>query len=124
MFRGSRAVTLDTGGTRLRMSHKGTKMKRDFDVVVIGAGVAGGMVAYRLAKAGARVLILEAGNGNPTRAEMVGAYATANYPKALHSPFVQAESDAKAPSPDSSTAYLVQPSPPPFKSTYERRTGG
>jgi len=35
-------------------------MANDFDVIVVGAGVAGGMVAYRLARAGARVLILEA----------------------------------------------------------------
>ena len=35
--------------------------KNDFDVVIVGAGVAGAMVAYRLAKAGARVVMLEAG---------------------------------------------------------------
>lgn len=100
-------------------------MGSDFDVVVIGAGVAGAMVACRLAQAGARVLMLEAGNRNPSRATMVGSYATAPA-KTLHSPYVQAESDLKAPSPDSSPIYFEQPPAPhtQYKSTYERRTGG
>jgi choline dehydrogenase-like flavoprotein len=100
-------------------------MKRDFDVIVIGAGVAGAMVAYRLAQAGARVLILEAGSRNPARARMVGQYAT-DSSKALHSPYVQPESDLKAPSPDVSITYYDQPPAPhtQYKSTYERRTGG
>jgi glucose dehydrogenase len=98
---------------------------RDFDVVVIGAGVAGAIVAYRLAQASARVLILEAGSRNPSRAQMVGNYAIAPA-KTPHSPYVQAEADAKAPSPDSPTDYYVQPPAPQllYKSTYERRTGG
>jgi glucose dehydrogenase len=101
-------------------------VKRDFDVVVIGAGVAGGMVAYRLAQAGARVLILEAGSRNLSRAQMVGAYAIAPA-KTPHSPYVQAEADKKAPSPDSPTDYYEQQASDPdkqYKSTYERRTGG
>jgi choline dehydrogenase-like flavoprotein len=98
---------------------------RDFDIVVIGAGVAGAMVAYTLAKAGARVLMLEAGSRNPSRAQMVGAYAIAAA-KTPHSPYVQAETDAKVPSPDSPTDYYEQPPAPHllYKSTYERRTGG
>ena len=98
---------------------------RDFDVVVIGAGVAGAMVTYRLAQAGARVLILEAGSRNPSRAQMVGAYAVAAA-KTPHSPYVQTETDTKAPSPDSPTDYYEQPPAPHalYKSTYERRTGG
>ena len=62
-------------------------MERGFDVIVIGAGVAGAIAAYRLAQAGARVLILEAGNRNPSRAQMVGSYATAPV-KTPHSPYV------------------------------------
>src|SRR5215470_15415427 len=37
----------------------------DCDVCVIGTGVAGALVAFRLAKAGAKVLILEAGDSAP-----------------------------------------------------------
>jgi len=95
-------------------------MARDFDIVVIGAGVAGAMVAYRLAQAGARVLMLEAGSRNPSRAQMVGAYAIATA-KTPHSPYVRAETDTKVPSPDSPTDYYEQPPPPHllYKSTYE-----
>jgi choline dehydrogenase-like flavoprotein len=32
-----------------------------YDVVIIGAGVAGGLIAARLARAGAKVVMLEAG---------------------------------------------------------------
>jgi choline dehydrogenase-like flavoprotein len=98
---------------------------RDFDVVVIGGGIAGGMVAYKLAQCGARVLILEAGNRNPSRAQLVGTYAIAS-PKTPHSPYALVESDKKAPSPDGPNDYYDQSSDPhaQFKSTYERRTGG
>jgi choline dehydrogenase-like flavoprotein len=98
---------------------------RDFDVIVVGAGVAGAMVAYRLAQVGASVLVLEAGSRNPSRAQMVGAYGIAAN-KSLHSPFGNAEADLMAPSPDSSPTYYDQPPAPhtQYKSTYERRTGG
>jgi choline dehydrogenase-like flavoprotein len=100
-------------------------MRYDFDVVVVGAGIAGAMVAERLSLAGARVLILEAGSRNPSRAQMVGAYAIAPT-KGLHTPYTNPESDAKAPSPNSSSSYYDQPPPPhtQYESTYERRTGG
>lgn len=101
-------------------------MKRDFDVVVIGAGVAGAMAAYKLAQAKASVLILEAGIRNPARAQLAGAYALAPI-KSPHSAYVQAEADAKAPSPDNATDYFEQAFADPnkqYKSGYERRTGG
>ena len=82
-------------------------MKRDFDVVVIGSGVAGAMAAYKLAQAKAKVLILEAGSRNPSRAQMVGAYALAPI-KTPHSAYVQAEADSKTPSPDNATDYYEQ----------------
>ncbi len=100
-------------------------MKSDFDVVVVGAGVAGAMVAYRLAQAGARVLMLESGSRNPARPQMAGLYAVDPL-RSLHGPYVNAESDAKAPSPDVALTYYDQPPFPhtQYKSTYERRTGG
>src|SRR5438552_254218 len=38
-----------------------TTMDSNYDVVVIGSGVAGALVAWKLAKAGSRVLIIDAG---------------------------------------------------------------
>jgi len=100
-------------------------MKRDFDVLVVGAGVAGSMLAYRLATAGARVLMLESGSRNPSRSQMVALYAV-DSSRSLHGPYANAESDRKAPSPDVSMSYYEQPPAPhtQYKSTYERRTGG
>ncbi len=100
-------------------------MTRDFDVVVVGAGVAGSMLAYRLASAGARVVMLESGSRNPSRSQMVALYAS-DSSRSLHGPYVNAESDTKAPSPDVSMSYYEQPPAPhtQYKSTYERRTGG
>ncbi len=99
--------------------------KNDFDVVIVGAGVAGAMLAYRLAKAGARVVMLEAGIRNPLRPQIAGAYAVAPI-KSPHSPYVQIEADAKAPSPDSAADYEQTSTEPDkqYKSGYERRTGG
>jgi len=37
------------------------KINLGYDVIIIGSGVAGALLAYRLAKAKVRVLILEAG---------------------------------------------------------------
>src|SRR5581483_7961176 len=117
-----RALAVSTG-KRTAIAH----MKPgDFDVVVVGAGIAGGMVAYRLATACARVLMIEVGGRNRPRFQMVGMYATAAN-KTLHSPYVEAESDLKAPSPDGPNDYYDQPQAGPgqaYKSTYERRTGG
>src|SRR5882724_6710591 len=99
--------------------------KNDFDVVIVGAGVAGAMVAYRLAKAGARVVMLEAGIRNPARPQIAGAYAIAPI-KSPHSAYVQIEADAKAPSPDGAADYeqAFPEADRQYKSGYERRTGG
>jgi choline dehydrogenase-like flavoprotein len=96
-----------------------------FDVVIVGAGVAGAMVAYRLAEAGVRVVMLEAGIPNPIRVKLAGAYAIAKL-KTPHSAYVDADADAKAPSPDSPGDYDQDLTDPHkvYKSGYERRTGG
>jgi glucose dehydrogenase len=99
--------------------------KSHFDVVIVGAGVAGAMVAYRLAQAGASVVMLEAGIRNPPRVELAGAYAIAPA-KTPHSAYVEKEADAKAPSPDIPADYDQDLSDihKEYKSGYERRTGG
>jgi choline dehydrogenase-like flavoprotein len=105
-----------------------------YDVVIIGSGVAGALIAWRLAKAERRVLILEAGERGVSRAEMVERYAAATN-KSLGSPYIASE-PAKIPGPEQ---YGGKQTPPPpsirddyydqrdsdkFLSTYERRVGG
>jgi glucose dehydrogenase len=92
------------------------------DVVIVGAGIAGTLVGYRLAKAGLKVLILEAGSW-VDRADAVRAYRN-NPVKTLDAPYPAL---AHAPRPtvlDLRDGHYVQDGPATFGSTYERRVGG
>jgi glucose dehydrogenase len=121
-----------------------------YDVIVIGSGVAGALIAYRLAQAKARVLILEAG-GMPSelpsergpRGLLVKNYAVASSKGAdapytdevRHSPYYSSPPAATAPQPQDEPIdpddppYYTYESPNPemnhkFKSNYERLVGG
>ena len=90
-------------------------------VVIVGAGVAGMLAAYRLAQAGAHVLVLEAGP------PVVRSEALANYRSAVaKTPESPYPDTAYAPRPTvlDLEGYYVQEGPELFKSTYERRVGG
>jgi len=88
----------------------------EHDVVIVGSGVAGALIGARLAAAGLRVLIVEAG---PTtdRAASVKRYRSGVYAY---------ESPAWAPQPTTADLdwYYVQDGPVPWSSDYERRVGG
>jgi glucose dehydrogenase len=113
----------------------------EFDVVIIGSGISGALLAYRLAQSNVRVLILEAG-GVPEdslgRWAMVHNYVTSPS-KAPDSPFCG--NDVLPVDPKPATAYrFLQPNPVDngknyydydpavksdlFKSYYERLVGG
>lgn len=92
------------------------------DVVIVGAGIAGTLVGYRLARAGLGVLILESGP-RVDREEALRAYR-ANPVKTPDAPY---PFQPYAPRPSVLSlrdGYYVQDGPATFGSTYERRVGG
>jgi len=95
-----------------------------YDVAIVGAGVAGALIAHKLATAGRRVLLLEAGPDDRDRTARVQQYATA-FAKIPASPYIDAEIEAKVPIPKViGDTYYQQPGSTRFKSTYQRRVGG
>jgi choline dehydrogenase-like flavoprotein len=91
------------------------------DIVIVGAGVAGSLLGWQLAAAGARVLLLDAGP-RTDRSEAVRTFRAA-LAKTAESPYPEV---AHAPRPTALDlgAYYHQEGPDRFKSTYERRVGG
>lgn len=92
------------------------------DVVVIGSGVAGSLVAHRLALAGKSVIILEAGPRVPRwltverfRNQPNKADNNQCYPSSLSAPHPQY---------DPPNHYLIQKGPDPFEQQFLRLVGG
>lgn len=105
-----------------------------YDVVIVGAGLAGAIMAYKLGSAGKKVLIVESGVEVPVSRE---AYMERFYTQLAKTPESPYPDNPNAPratvlqlGPDDAwknpaTSYLDQSgSTLPFSSTYERRGGG
>ncbi|MFT0849521.1 GMC family oxidoreductase [Achromobacter sp. F4_2707] len=91
------------------------------EVVVIGSGVAGALIASRLASAGVRVVVLEAG-GEVDRATAVQTFhqALVKVPECAYPPVPE----AMHPVTDRLTQWYRQSGPEQFKSTYLKVLGG
>ncbi|MCK9514223.1 MAG: FAD-dependent oxidoreductase [Pigmentiphaga sp.] len=91
------------------------------DVAVIGSGIAGALMASRLASAGIKVLILEAGD-TVDRVTAVKTFqqALAKVPESAYPPVPE----AMHPVSDRLTQWYRQSGPELFKSTYLKVLGG
>ena len=91
------------------------------DVVIVGSGVAGALVAERLARAGIGVAVLEAGS-RIDRAQALGRYFNAPI-KTPESPYL-ATPEADFPLSADRGHWYRQSGPDTFKSTYLKAVGG
>ena len=89
------------------------------DVVIIGAGAVGGMLAYRLSNLGVKVLLLEAGP-RIDRGEAVQHF----FKSAEKGPNAPYPSQPYAPHPMGSNDHYVQAGPDTFNGSYLRGVGG
>ena len=107
----------------------------NYDVVIVGAGICGAIVAKRLAQEGKSVLILEAGAGTGLEPEGYRSFvdnyhqATVKVPNSPYpfNPNAPQNNDAAIQRILQSPViqpYLVQYGPLPFSSGYTRNTGG
>lgn len=91
------------------------------DVLVVGAGVAGSIIAFELARAGMKVIVLESGPAvDRSQAVLQFQQAIAKTPESAY-PDVPY---APRPTTLDPNAYYVQDGPDTFTATYERRVGG
>jgi choline dehydrogenase-like flavoprotein len=94
----------------------------DCDVAIVGSGISGALIGWKLAQAGAKVVILDSG---PT-VDRVKGLAHAFSSMAVSVPEAAYFANPWAPTPSSldPNNYLVQTGPNPFVSNYERVVGG
>ena len=96
----------------------GTPLREQYDVVIVGAGIAGALIAKRLAGQGRQVLILEAGRSTSVTPDGYRSYVENFYAalgKSPNSPYPE--------NPNAPTS-LSEIGPLPFGSNYVRAKGG
>jgi choline dehydrogenase-like flavoprotein len=100
-----------------------------YDVVVVGAGVTGALMAKQLTNAKLRVLVLEAGPATAWSFEGYTRHLERFFAAAAKSPESPWPASANAPHPDTrdvraGNGYFVQNGPQPYGSSYTRLQGG
>ncbi|WP_405977442.1 GMC family oxidoreductase [Streptomyces sp. NBC_00158] len=102
-----------------------------YDVIVVGAGVAGSLVAHRLGLRGRRVLVLEAGAADPADPHAAFVTASAKVPGSPYTPHPAAAwpevtdlAGADGAPGFRAAGHLLQDGPLPYASGYLRVNGG
>jgi choline dehydrogenase-like flavoprotein len=115
---------------------KATPSTDAYDVIIVGAGPVGAIIALQLARAGKRALLLEAGKGTRDDEEGWQSAVDTFYNAVAKVPNSPYPATAMAPQPDvlqfnqikpgvpDSAGYWVQHGPQPFASDYTRAKGG
>jgi choline dehydrogenase-like flavoprotein len=104
-----------------------------YDVVIVGAGICGSIVAKYLSRAGLKVLVLEAGPATAVTYDGYVGHLEHFYEAAAKVPEAPWPPSTNAPQPDvldlgtfpsQDTGYFVQLGPVSYRSTYDRLQGG
>lgn len=106
-----------------------------YDAVVVGAGIAGGIIAKQLASQGKNVLVLEAGEKKSFSYQDYRKYVLNYYQQLIKIPNSPYPNNPNAPQPlvtqtalvppgQTTDQYFVQRGPMPFLSSYTRSLGG
>ncbi|NEP00354.1 MAG: GMC family oxidoreductase [Symploca sp. SIO2E9] len=96
-----------------------------YDAVIVGAGVAGAIVAKQLSGQGKKVLILEAGTGEGLTLKGFQSYVETFYSAVNKNPNSPYPYNPNAPSPtDGLYGYFEEKGPLPLSGSYTRITGG
>ena len=100
-----------------------------YDVVIVGAGIAGSLLAKHLTRARLRVLVLEAGPATAWTFDGYTRHLEHFYAASSKGPEAPWPPAANAPQPDtadlrSGTGYFVQKGPDKYASSYSRLQGG
>ncbi|MGU7774144.1 GMC family oxidoreductase [Burkholderia sp. MR1-5-21] len=111
-------------------------LARHYDVVIVGAGIMGAIVARRLAEHKRRVLLLEAGTGSGLNFTHYTQFLETYYATLAKVPQAPYSNNPNAPQPNelqievvpehdnTDGGYFVQRGPLPYRSTYTRYAGG
>ena len=105
-------------------------MDTHYDVVIVGAGITGAILAWQAAEAGRSVLVLEAGTDTSRTYAGYHSQVETFFGAAAKTPEAPWRYNANAPSPDipgvgtPGADYFVERGPVPFASTYARLAGG
>jgi choline dehydrogenase-like flavoprotein len=118
-----------------------TAMQYEYDVIVVGSGVAGALTAWKLAQLGKyRILILEAGDNGITAGQRLQFHHmmdTQGHRGDMYAPYMDLESRKYAPTAEKAQRELADQkndpnnyydytaeSKDPFKASYNRMVGG